>query len=474
MRKLVTVLAVLAAFACAPAGAQEKVHALAMEAHADVPPPAGAPRLPSLRRSSPPHQLTRRVYGYLPYWTSNWQNLRLDLLSTLAYFASSIDEQGNITSSHGWGGEAVNALVRTAKEAGVRVAQTITLFDNAAIGRLLASADRRENAIRKIVAEVKRGEGEGVNVDFEFVPAAQKANFVTFMRDLTQRMHAEIPGSEVTIAMPAVDWSGAYDYDQLAIHTDGLMIMAYGFHWTGGPPGPLSPLVVAPPWTGRSLTWTVDDYFRYGGVENRAKFILGLPFYGNDWPTTDDRVPGTSRGTGRAVVYRTAVSNAQRYGRRWDEITKTPYYIYRASDGWHQAWYDDDESLGYKIDLINDRDLGGLGIWALTYDGTRPELFDVIAEKLTEPAGPTPDGGPPPDAGIDPDGGAGGPDAGNPDGGTLEPDAGAEAPDGGVAPPGGLHNPPDSAGGCSAAAGSSHLAMLALILALTYVVARWR
>ena len=50
---------------------------------------------------------------------------------------------------------------------------------------------------------------------------------------------------------------------------------------------------------------------------------------------------------------------------RWDDATKTPYFVYRASDGWHQTWYDDGESLGDKLDLINERDIGGLGAKAL-------------------------------------------------------------------------------------------------------------
>jgi spore germination protein YaaH len=466
MRSLVaTLLGTGTLCAALPAAAQEKVHALEAEAQAGAPDPAPE-RGPGIRRSAPTRRLTRKVFGYYPYWASGWQNLRFELLSTLAYFASALSEEGRITQSHGWGGDAVGALVRTAQAAGVRVVQTFTLFDNAGIGRLLASAERRTEAIRNIIDEVKRGGGEGANIDFEFVPAAQKASFVTFMRDLTEAMHREIPGSEVTLATPAVDWSGAYDYDQLAIHTDGMMIMAYGFHWTGGPPGPLAPLTVAPPWTGRSLTWTLDDYERYGGRENRSKFILGLPFYGNDWPTTSDEVPGQSRGTGHAVVYRNAVDKAAEHGRRWDDITKTPYYVYQTGDGWHQTWYDDAESLAHKLDLINQRDIGGLGIWALSYDGYRPDLFDVIEEKLSE-AVTAPDAGTSPD-----DGGAGAPDGGvgGPDGGAPAPDAGAPGPDGGPGP----RPAPQAAGGCQAAGGAGNLALVAFFLVLLFAAARFR
>jgi spore germination protein YaaH len=487
LRRLVAALvASILSTLATPAAAQAeepKVHALALEEHRHVPPPSSEIRSAPVLRSTAARQLTHKVYGYYPYWVSGWQNLRWELLSTLAYFSSEINEQGVITASHGWGGNAVNAIVQAAKDNGVRVVQTVTLFDNAAIGRLLASPSRRATAIRNIIDEIKRGGGEGVNIDFEFVPRTAKADFVTFMRDLTRDMHDEIPGSEVTIAMPAVDWSGAYDYDELALASDGLMIMAYGYHWTGGPPGPLSPLRTQSPWTSRSLTWTIDDYFRYGGAENRAKFILGLPFYGNDWPTTSDAVPGTSRGTGRAIVYRSAVAQAEQRGRRWESITSTPYYAYNASDGWHQVWYDDAESLSAKIGLVVERDIGGIGIWALGYDGTRPELFDTIEAKLSVPlfadgGAIAADGGAPADAGVPAEDAGTVEDAGTPavDAGPPAVDAGAPAGDAGTPAPdaggGGTAEPPP--GGCNAVGGGANLALVALVLALAFLALRFR
>ena len=91
-----------------------------------------------------------------------------------------------------------------------------------------------------------------------------KENFVTFMTDLTA-FRAAMDESHVSLATPAIDWGGTYDYDALALATDGLMIMGYGYHWSGGNPGPLSPIVGGGIWSQYSLTWTVEDYFTYGG-----------------------------------------------------------------------------------------------------------------------------------------------------------------------------------------------------------------
>ena len=44
---------------------------------------------------------------------------------------------------------------------------------------------------------------------------------------------------EVVVDMPAVDWSDAYDESTLATLSDGLFIMGYDYHYSGGDPGVL-------------------------------------------------------------------------------------------------------------------------------------------------------------------------------------------------------------------------------------------
>ena len=49
---------------------------------------------------------------------------------------------------------------------------------------------------------------------------------------------------------------------------------------------------------------------------------------------------------------------------------------------WRQLYYDDAQSLATKYDLVNQYDVRGIGIWALGYDGSRPELYAVIKDKF--------------------------------------------------------------------------------------------
>jgi N-acetylmuramoyl-L-alanine amidase len=221
---------------------------------------------------------------------------------------------------------------------------------------------------------------DGIAIDFEQLPSSQKANMVTFLRDLKAQLHAQVPQGDVWVATPAVDWSGAWDYDQIMDGIDGMFVMAYDYHYRGsGQAGPVAPLTSGSIWGTYNITWTIADYKAYGMPRAYRKVTLGFPYYGYDWPTTSTAIPASTTGQGSAVLYDTAVPEAQQYGRGWDPNAQNPYYMY---GGPRQVWYDDEESLGLKYDAVVSERMGGTGMWALGYDGTRPELWDKLREKL--------------------------------------------------------------------------------------------
>lgn len=333
--------------------------------------------------------LTKDIYGFLPYWeASDISHIRWDLLSYVAYFSLEMNADGSIADYHNWpSGTYVQALLSTAHANGTRVTVAATLFSSSSIGTLLGNATYRQNAINNLVAQVQAGGADGVNIDFEGVPSDQKANLVTFMSDLTTAVHSAVPGSHVSLCTPAVDWSGAFDYDQLALACDGMFIMAYDYYYSGSSTaGPCAPLDSSSTWGTYSVTWTVNDYLTWGGSENSGQFILGVPYYGYEWPTTSTSVPSSTTGSGTAKIYNTASANASTYGRNWNDDSQTPYYVYDSS-GAHQGWYDDAQSLGLKWDLVNDNDFGGTGMWALNYDTNDSTLWDELELKFTKPTG---------------------------------------------------------------------------------------
>ncbi len=326
------------------------------------------------RRVQPDHV----VFGYHPYWSGTaYQNYNYSLLTHIAFFSAEITSHGYISDDHGW---PVTSLINLAHSHGVKVILTATLFNSSDIATLLSSSTYRQNAINSLLSRVQAANADGVNIDFEMVPSGQESNFNTFIHDLTQAFHSQIPGSEVSIAMPAVDWWDSYDYGYLNDNCDYLMIMGYDYFWGGSDhAGPVAPLNSG--FSSWYIQRTVEDYLSETGGDG-SKIILGLPWYGIDWPVVNSAMGAATTGSGSAVFYASAEAAAQSFGKLYNSQAPSAWYRYTSSGSWHQAWYDDSTSLAAKYSYAVETGLAGVGIWALGYDGGRQEMWGALYDIL--------------------------------------------------------------------------------------------
>ncbi len=319
-------------------------------------------------------------YGYCPYWISTdaYANFRFHLLTHIAYFSVSIDTLGNLGSIPN--SSRFTYLYSLSHERGVKVHMTFTLFGSSNVTKFLNKASSRQNAISGISQMVSNYGLDGVNIDFEFVTSSVKDSFSKFINDLYYVLLNHPDGrKELYIAMPAVPpWYPGYDYAYLSSHSDGLFIMGYDYHYSGSSvAGPVSPAIPSGFWGSWATSSTIKSYISYGA--DRKKLILGLPYYGFDWPTTSSSIGSSTRGSGDAVLLKNAIVNAGIYGRLWDTYSLTPYYTYYVDgDGWHQCWYDDSFSLFLKFTQARDSSLKGSGCWALGYDDGYDDVWNSI------------------------------------------------------------------------------------------------
>lgn len=181
------------------------------------------------------------VYGYQAYWDDDLNAVPWDDISHIALFAAEASSSGTLSGTSRWDDAA--AAVAMAEPYGVKVHLCVTNFSPSELDTLLSSATARNNLISELQGWVASTGAHGVNIDFEGLPVSVKAEMVTFTRDLA----AAVP--EVVLAGPAVDWSGAWDYSDLTQHAD-IFIMGYGYHWSGGSPGPVDPL-----YSGSGTVW---------------------------------------------------------------------------------------------------------------------------------------------------------------------------------------------------------------------------
>ncbi|MDQ7817621.1 MAG: glycosyl hydrolase family 18 protein [Melioribacteraceae bacterium] len=342
----------------------------------------------SLTKSNSTSKLNKAVFGFLPWWEyveGFHQHIHYDLLSHISLFSFEGDSEGNLKNPPEW---PWNDLITTAHSHGLKVIMTVTNFDGNDIHRILNEPEVTNRLFQNILNTIVLHNFDGVNIDFEnLLDQDIKIVLVDFLKSLKSHLSVINKPLEVSFASPSYGF-GKWDFKLLADNTDYLFIMNYDYwgRWSEST-GPSAPL------TGNyfSVIKSIED--EYNDVPP-DKIILGVPYYGNFWKSNSPNpyapvIPFSSDSTEnnwqKIVAYREIVSDYIQYEKIWDVVSQTPWIRWN-DNGWNQVWYDDSLSLDLKYDFAIQKNLKGIGIWALGYDGNRSELWSLIDKKFVNPS----------------------------------------------------------------------------------------
>lgn len=323
--------------------------------------------------------LNKEIFGWNPYWMGTaYYDFSYQLLSEVSYFSYEVNANtGGYNDIHYW---KTTELLDYAHAAGTRVSLTATLFDNHEV--LFANSQSVQNLIDSLISLVQLRNADGVNIDFESVPLSEKDNLTNFMIALSEQFHAALPNSKVSIALPAVDWSNTFDVAAMNDYVDIFLIMGYEYYWSGSSSaGPGSPLSSGDIWSSYNTTTSILDYLQKG--VSKEKLYLGVPYYSRDYPTQSNAIPSENIGTGSAVIYKNVIDDYSIDDKIWDDNSQTSCYVYETAGSWNQCWHNGEEALFEKCKSVNMLDIGGIGIWALGYDGSYNTLNNVYVENFT-------------------------------------------------------------------------------------------
>ena len=259
---------------------------------------------------------------------------------------------------------------------GSRIVPTIQNNDsngfNATLGSaLVATPEMREKHASAIAAVVSNNAYDGIDVDYERVPTASRANFTAFVQLLAGKLHASGKTLSITVYAKTKDsenWNGPGSQDWAAIGAaaDSVKIMAYDYHWDGSAAGPITPLA----WLDQVATYAKS-------VIPAQKVMVALPWYGYDWlgRNADD--------VSFAGAKTIATSNGAQIGHDADgEATftyngRTVYFIDAAA---YQA----------KLDLLKTKHgtIGGVAHWAAGQED--PAVWALLKSGGSSTVGATP------------------------------------------------------------------------------------
>ncbi len=310
------------------------------------------------------------------YYTKNWSNdnqsqyslqNNAEKITGVAMFSYQLNSSGQLI------GEIPGKALQTAWDNNI---ETLALvhnmssdeFSGTLIHPVLANPKLRSETVSNIYKTLIRNGLDGVNIDFENVPANDRQALNDFMAELRRKLEPE--RLKVTISVPAktwdypwANWGGAYDYKRLAEYCDRIMLMTYDQHYLKGPPGP----VAANPWVEEIIIYAMT-------VVPKEKLLLGIGNYGYDWIVN---------GSGyRSVSAANALSTARKYGVsiEWDNYHQTPYFYYWNNSKKHVVWFESTQSAASKLDLVNKYGLRGIAVWRLGLESQ--DFWNMVYEKL--------------------------------------------------------------------------------------------
>ncbi|MFZ4774472.1 MAG: glycosyl hydrolase family 18 protein [Terrimicrobiaceae bacterium] len=259
----------------------------------------------------------------------------------------------------------------------------------------LTTASRQKFAT-SAVAFMKKYGFDGIDIDWEYpvggglpentVRPQDKQNYTFLLQELRRQLNlagtADAKKYYLTIAAPAGP-STIANLETAAISTtvDWINLMTYDMHgaWENVTDHH-SALVSANASDPLNITSAVNAYLSTGVPA--TKLVLGVPFYGRSWknvvPTNNglhQAGSGTPQGsyddTGMFDYWDIAARNAAQptvYKRFWDATAKVPYIHAPSLNNGIFITYEDRESLGYKIQLIKSKGMGGVMFWELSGD----------------------------------------------------------------------------------------------------------
>lgn len=237
----------------------------------------------------------------------------------------------------------------------------------------IKALENRNALVDEIVNAIETYQLDGINIDIENVTPNEKQMYVDLVKQLRERLPSD---KEVSVAVApnpygwTGGWQGSYDYTELGKYADYLMIMAYDESYYGSEPGPVASYTFVE----RSIQYALQHV-------PPGKVVLGISFYGRYW----NKEMGIA-GNGIHLTKIQEILNTYESTVTYNEIHKAPkaivtvkendplIYVFGKplSPGTYTIWYENNDSIKSKLQLVQKYNIKGVGSWSLGQ-----ELSDV-------------------------------------------------------------------------------------------------
>ena len=348
------------------------------------------------------------VVGFLPPWNIEKAVIHPEVLDQLIFLGIEVKANGDLV----WDSQSKKikaptyvAMREKMKAAGKQNILGIKLFEDKKIDALLADPVALQNLTDQVKQVVIDYGFDGVNIDFEYMGdpvAVLEDRFTTFFGMLRSQIGK---GVSVDLFANTIIKGDSEGLRKMGERVDQLIVMAYDFHQPGMDfAGPVAP--IGSPAGSRNIMEVADRVVTLGLP--KSKIIMAYPLYGYEFKTVEATLgAATVGGWGQTATLKRMediIKNKtlDNFMMQWDEVSLTPWLSFTKNETaykkvkvgkklksvaypivvTYEIYYDNRQSLTAKFNLVQQTQLGGVGFWALGYEGTDLDLWNLIKQYL--------------------------------------------------------------------------------------------
>lgn len=322
-----------------------------------------------------------KVMGFLPTWMIGKTMEYTNEINYLIFLGVEVDEKGNLV----WDGQSKKINNETYlkqkeliwKNEGKNILG-IKLFEDEKIDSLMVSTEAKNNLINQLKTLRQTEKFDGINVDFEYQgnpTAVLSEEIIGFLTELKKSDLGEI---SLDIFVNTINKGSVEQISALVNSVDNLIIMAYDFHRPGVDyVGAVAPIESKP--GDRNIMEVVEKVLVLN--IDKEKIVMAYPLYGYEWKTyTKDFEAQIDRGWYQMASWNRVkeLIKERQLEVSWDELSMTPWLVFEEGGEIHQIYFENEKSLKAKLDLVKQNQLGGVGFWALGYEGEDKSIWELI------------------------------------------------------------------------------------------------
>ncbi|MDD4135968.1 MAG: glycosyl hydrolase family 18 protein [Candidatus Shapirobacteria bacterium] len=322
-----------------------------------------------------------KVMGFLPTWMIGKTVEYTNEINYLIFLGVEVDEKGNLIwddQSKKINSETYLKQKNLIWENGGKNILGIKLFTDEKIDSLMVSTEAKSNLISQLKALRQTEKFDGINVDFEYQgnpTAVLSEEMVGFLVKLKENDLGEI---SLDVFVNTINKGSVEQVGVLVNSVDNLIIMAYDFHRPGVDyVGAVAPIESKP--GDRNIMEVVQKIL--SSNINKEKIVIAYPLYGYEWKTyTKDFEGQVIRGWYQMASWNRVneLIKKKQLTINWDELSMTPWLVFEEEDEIHQIYFENERSLKVKLDLVNQNQFGGVGFWALGYEGEDKSIWELV------------------------------------------------------------------------------------------------